>query len=287
MEKHDLTVVLLAKNEERNLARCLESVSWADKIILVDDNSIDKTIEIAKKHKAEVYKRTLDDFASQRNFAITKVKTKWVLFIDPDEEISAELAQEIQMAIKSDEYEGYRFPRKNIIFGKWIEHAGWYPDYQTHLFIKGKGRYIRKIHEQVEISGQVGTLASPLLHHNYQSITQYLEKNIKYSLLEAENQMSNGYTFVWQDLIRKPVGEFLRRYFAEEGFKDGLHGLALSLLQSFVELMVYIRIWEKEGFKALEIPESIKEIDKAMGELEYWTLKQTKNPIKKILHKLR
>lgn len=287
MEKQDITAILLTKNEEKNLPNCLGSISWVSKIILIDDNSIDKTVEIAKEHKVEIYKRTLDDFASQRNFALEKVKTVWVLFIDPDEEVTPELSREIQDAVQSKKFEAYRFPRKNIIFGKWIEHTGWYPDFQTHLFKKGKGKYVRKIHEQVEVEGEIGVLRNHLLHHNYQSVSQYLEKNIHYSSLEAENQLSSGYTFVWQDLIRKPVGEFLRRYFAEEGFKDGLHGLALSLLQSFVELLVYIRIWEKEGFKAQEIRESVSEIDKAVKELDYWVVKQTKNPVRRILHKLR
>lgn len=287
MNKLEVTAVILAKNEEKNLPSCLDSVSWVDEIILIDDNSTDKTVEIAKKAKARIYQRRLDNFCSQRNFALEKVKTPWVLFVDPDEEVTPELAQEIKQVVKSSEFSGFRFPRRNIIFGKWIKYSGWYPDWQLHLFRKDKGRYVHKVHEQVEIQGRVGELKNFLLHKNYQSISQYLEKLARYTSLEAENQIESGYKFVWQDLLKKPLSEFLRRFFAEEGYKDGIHGLALVLLQAFSELVVYLKIWEKEGFKEGEISGVFKEIDKANKDIGYWVTLKTKNPIRKILNKLR
>ncbi|MDP3888720.1 MAG: glycosyltransferase family 2 protein [bacterium] len=287
MSKLGLSAVVLTKNEEKNLPVCLKSIEWVDEIIVVDDESIDKTLEIAKHGKAVIYKRKLDDFSSQRNFALSKVQTNWVLFLDPDEEVTPELAKEIQKAIKTDAFDAYRFPRKNIIFGKWIEHSGWYPDFQTHLFKKAKGKYVEKVHEQVEIEGKIGDLTSPFLHHNYDSISHYLEKGMRYTTLEAENKLDKGYKFVWQDLISKPLSEFLRRFFAEEGFKDGVHGLALSLLQSYLELLVYVKIWEKEGFKESEVSGVFQEIDGATKELDFWVAQRSKSPLRKILHKLR
>ena len=283
-----LSAVILAKNEEENLPGCLELVrKLADEIILIDDCSSDKTVEIAKKAKVEVFQRRLDDFSSQRNFALEKVKTPWVLFIDPDEEVSPELAQEIKKVIQNKKFDGFQIPRKNIIFGKWIKHSGWYPDWQLHLFKKEKGKYVGRVHEQVEIKGKVGELKNFLLHKNYQSISQYLEKLSRYTSLEKEFQIDSGYKFSWQDLIKKPLGEFLRRFFAEEGYKDGVHGLALSLLQAFSELVVYLKIWEKEGFKDEEIPGVFEEIEKATSEINWWIAAKTKNPIRKILNKLR
>lgn len=286
MSKLGLTAVVLTKNEEKNLPCLLKSISWVDEIVIVDDESTDKTIEIAKKAGATVYQRKLDDFCSQRNFALTKVKTPWVLFIDADEEVTHELAEEIKQAIKSNNFDGYRLPRKNIIFGKWIEHSGWYPDWQLHLFKKEKGKYIEKVHEQVVIDGQVGELSKVLVHYNYQSISQYLEKMFCYTTLEAENQLATGYEFTWPDLVKKPLSEFLRRFFAEEGYKDGIHGLALALLQAFSELVVYLKVWEKEGFKEEEVPEVFSEIQASTEELKYWLKEKERHPLKKILRKL-
>ena len=286
MLKLGLTAVILTKNEEKNLPRLLKSISWVDEIVVIDDQSTDKTIEIAKKAGATIYERQLDDFCSQRNFALSKVKTPWVLFIDADEEVTAELAEEIKQAVKADKFDGYRFPRKNIIFGKWIQHSGWYPDWQLHLFKKEKGKYVEKVHEQVEIDGKTGELSKVLVHYNYQSISQYLEKMFRYTTLEAENQLANGYEFAWSDLIKKPLSEFLRRFFAEEGFKDGVHGLVLSLLQGFSEFVVYLKIWEKEGFKEEEIPEVFEQLHDGVSEMDYWLKQQEKNPLKKVLRKL-
>jgi len=286
MGKLGLTAVILAKNEEKNLPRVLKSISWVDEIVIVDDESTDGTVEIAKKAQATVYQRELDDFCSQRNFALTKVKTPWVLFIDADEEITPELAEEIKQAVKTDKFDGYRFPRKNIIFGKWIEHSGWYPDWQLHLFKIAKGKYVEKVHEQVVLDGKVGELSKVLVHYNYQSISQYLEKMFRYTTLEVENQLTLGYKFAWSDLIKKPLSEFLRRFFAEQGFKDGVHGLALSLLQAFSELVVYLKIWEKEGFRPQETKEVFEELEKSTEEISFWLKKQEKNPLKKVLRKL-
>ena len=132
--KPDITAVVLAKNEEENLPRCLKSLNWVKEIILIDDYSTDKTVEIAKSFGAKVYQRKLDNFQEQRNWALKKVKTSWVLMVDPDEEVSAEMRQEILEVVEKNQYDGFRFPRKNIIFGKWIKHTGWYPDWQLHLF---------------------------------------------------------------------------------------------------------------------------------------------------------
>ncbi len=248
MAKTGITAIILAKNEEKNLPQCLESVAWVDDIIMIDDQSTDKTVALAEKAGAKVYKRRLDDFASQRNFALSKVKTEWVLLIDPDETIPSKLKEEILQAIKLKGFDGFYFTRKNIIFGQWMKHSGWSPDHQLHFFRTKKGQYVGKVHERVEVKGKVGYLKTPLIHDNFQSITQYLEKLIHYTELEAERQIESSYKFSWPDLIQKPLDEFLRRYFAEEGYKDGIHGLALGLLQGFSELTVYLRIWEKEGF---------------------------------------
>ncbi len=287
MAESKITGVVLTKNEEKNLPQCLESLAWLKEIIVVDDQSTDKTVEIAKKHGAKVFKRKLDDFSSQRNFALSKVKTEWVLLIDPDEIVPQKLKKEILQAIKLKGFDGFYFPRKNIIFGQWIKHSGWYPDHQLHFFKTKKGKYLGKVHEQVEVKGKAGYLKTPLIHNNYQSITQYLEKLILYTELEAEKLVKSGYRFSWSDLIQKPLDEFLRRFFAEGGYKDGIHGLALCLLQSFYQLVVITRVWEKEGFSSGPTKNVFGQLGKASDQLQYWLVKENKNPVKKILRKLK
>lgn len=286
--KQKITVIILTKNEEKNLPFCLKSIrQLADEIIIVDDKSSDKTINIAEKAKAKILRRDLDDFASQRNFALSKVKTPWVLLIDADERVTPQLAEEIKMAVKSKKFNGYRFPRKNVIFGKWVKYSGWYPDWQLHLFKTKKGKFIEKVHEQVKIEGRVGELKNALLHNNYQSISQYLTKIIPYTTLEAENLIDSGYKFDWHDLLKKPLGEFLRRFFAEEGYNDGVHGLALSLLQAFAELIVYLKIWEKAGFPSQEIEGVFSEIEKGTSDIDYWIAQKSRSLFKKLQLKLK
>ncbi|MGB9911240.1 MAG: glycosyltransferase family 2 protein [Microgenomates group bacterium] len=270
MQKSDLTAVILTKNEEKNLGECLDNLSWVKEIIVVDDFSTDETVKIAKKFSARVYQRRLDNFSSQRNWALNKVKTKWVLMIDADERVTPEFRKEVEKVIKEDKYDGFRFPRKNIIFGKWIKHTGWYPDWQLHLFKTKKGKYQGKVHEQLILEGKVGEINVPLVHYNYHSISQYLQKLDRYTTLTAEILREKNYKFEYQDLIIKPAEEFFRRFFVEKGWKDGIHGLALCLLQAFSELVVYLKIWEKEKFREVEIKDYSLSFEKVINNYFWW-----------------
>lgn len=276
MTKAKITAVVLTKNEEERLPKCLASLSWVDQILVIDDFSSDETIKVGIEFGAKVYQKRLVDFQSQRNYVLKKVKTPWVLFIDADEEVPNELRKEITSAIKKKEFAGFYFPRRNIIFGKWIEHSGWYPDYQLHLFKTDKGKYVGKVHETVEVKGKVGYLKSYLLHQNYQTISQYLEKLGHYTTLSAKSAIESGHEFKPQDLIKKPAEEFFKRFFAEEGYKDGLHGLALALLQAFSELILYLKVWETQGFKEIKeekfLEKAEQELARVRKELRYWFL---------------
>lgn len=288
-----ISVIILTKNEERNIKDCMDSVSFAHEIIVIDDESTDKTREIAKKLGATVFKRRLDDFASQRNFGLTKASGDWVLYIDADERIPKELAHEIVDAVNSDQKYFYKIPRKNKIFGKYLEHTDWYPDYQYRLFEKGKGFWDRKVHEQLKTSLTGKELEKPISHDNYESIQQFIDKNFGiYADYEAELLMSSGYKFKSVDLITKPVNEFLRRFFATRGYLDGVHGLVASVLVSIGTFVVYSKVWEKQGFREEAIP--IKTIDnefsKMNKDVQYWIrnsmLSSEKNPIIKLFKKI-
>jgi glycosyltransferase involved in cell wall biosynthesis len=288
-----LSVIILTRNEEKNIKDCIESVSFAHEIIVIDDNSNDKTSEIAKKYGAKVYMRRLDDFATQRNFGLTKVTGDWVLYIDADERVSRELAHEIVDAINKEDKYFYKIPRKNKIFGKYLEHTDWYPDYQYRLFEKGEGKWGRKVHEQLETKRSGKELERPLMHDNYETVQQFIDKNFGiYADYEAELLISSGYKIQPFDLIGKPVNEFLRRFFATRGYLDGIHGLVASALVSFGTFVVYAKVWEKQGFRQESLP--LKTIEKEFStigrDIQFWVknsmLATEKNALVKFIKKI-
>lgn len=274
-----ISVVVNTWNEEKNIERCLKSVRWADEIVVVDMYSTDKTVEIAKKFGAEVYFHKFTSYVEPaRNYAITKAQGDWVLILDADEEISEKLANKLKKIAKEDKVDFLRIPRKNIIFGKWIKHSRWWPDYNIRFFKKGKVTWSEKIHSVPLTRGEGMDLDSKeinaIIHHHYQSISQYLERMNRYTEIQAKELINSNYQFAWQDLIKKPTGEFLSRFFAAEGYKDGLHDLVLALLQAFSELVKYLKIWEEQGFKEAKIKDFYQEVKKANKELHWWQRKK-------------
>lgn len=294
-----ISVVVSAYNEEKKLPECLKSVAWVDEIIVVDNKSTDKTSEIAKKHKAKVFVRENNLMLNvNKNFGFSKASNEWILNLDADERVSPELAKEIQQVIKKTEKHigGYRIPRKNIIFGKWIQNSIWWPDPHLRLFRKGKGRFAEKhVHEHIQVDGKVENLEHPLIHENYQSISQYLYKLDKiYTESEVENFLKEKNTVTYLDAVRFPFSDFLKTFFYQKGYKDGLHGLVLSMLQAFYSFVVFAKVWEKQGFKE-ENPDNFletlyKEGKKIILEYQYWFLTEyihaVKSPVKKFYYKI-
>jgi (heptosyl)LPS beta-1,4-glucosyltransferase len=273
-----ISVVINTRNEEKNLPRALDSVEiLADEVIVVDMESEDNTVKIAKKAGAKVYLHKKVGYVEPaRNFAIGKATGSWILVLDADEEIPASLAKELKRISEGPQADFYRLPRKNIIFGKWITHTGWWPDYNIRFFKKGTVVWKKLIHSVPETQGKGQSLPAKeqfaIIHHNYQSISQYLERMTRYTQIQAKFLIKDGYRFSWQDLIRRPTSEFLSRFFANEGYKDGIHGLALSLLQAFSELVVYARVWEHNKFEDINFSNKAfaKEVERAEDELAYW-----------------
>ncbi len=254
-----LSVVISAYNEEKNIRDCLESIRWADEIVFIDNASQDKTLEIAKKYTKKTFVRPNNLMLNvNKNFGFEKATGDWILSLDADERVSPELREEIKSILDQDiekiEINGYRIPRKNIIFGKWIQHTGWYPDYQMRLFRRDKGRFAENhVHEQLTVTGETASLAESILHLNYTSVSQFIYKMTQiYVPNEAKNLSEGGKKVVWQDTIRMPTAEFFRRFFADEGWRDGLHGLILSLFMAFYHLLIFATLWEKQGFYEAE-----------------------------------
>ncbi len=274
-----ISVVINTRNEEKNLPRAINSVkNLADEIVVVDMESEDATVSIAKKAGAKVFSHKKTGYVEPaRNFAISKATGDWVLILDADEEISTDLGKKIKQVStdkKSSDY--YRVPRKNIVFGKWLKHSRWWPDYNIRLFKKGSVIWSEIIHSVPETHGIGADLPDQeryaIIHHHYSTVSQYLERMFNYTTIQAKEQVSSGYVFTWHDLIRRPTGEFLSRFFAGEGYKDGVHGLALSLLQAFSELIVVVKVWEIQKLRDEEL--NTREIDKTFAqvevELDYW-----------------
>lgn len=294
-----LSAVVSAYNEEKNIERCLKSLKFADEIIVVDNSSSDKTSEISRKFASKIFTQENDPLKIdiQKNFGFTKASCDWVLSIDADEEVSEELAREIKNRLKSSsQLNGFWIPRKNYMFGKWIEYAGWYPDYQLRLFKRGKGKYTKKhVHEHLEVEGQTDKLREHIIHHNYESVLQFILKSVVYAQNEADNLLEKEYKFSYFDAIRFPSSEFLSRFFARQGYKDGLHGLVLSIFMAFYHFLVFCFIWEKKNFVRYESPTFLEEAGgefiKVNKEFKYWSSKEmiekVKNPIKKTLIKIR
>ena len=294
-----LSVVISAFNEEEKIEDCLKSVKFADEIIVVDNQSSDKTASIAKKYTKHVFTRKNNLMLNiNKNYGFSKASGNWILSLDADERIPSELAEEIRFAVDNEQttVNGYWIPRKNIIFGKWIQNEMWWPDYQLRLFKKGEGKFPEKhVHEYVEVAGETAKLKEPMIHENYQTISQFMYKlNTIYTESEVENFIKSGKQIQWYDAIRFPARDFIKIFFLQRGYKDGLHGLVLSLLQAFYMEIVFVKLWEKQGFPQYEnknfLQEFYRESKKIAHEFEYWFLtvfaEGSSNPIKKTVYKL-
>lgn len=293
-----ISVILATYNEEKNIKDCLESArQLADEIVIVDGTSSDKTVEIAKKYTKKIFIRENPlMFHKNKQYAIEKATGDWILYLDADERVTPELKKEILEAIKG-KVNGYWIPRKNIIFGKWIKHTGWWPDQQLRLFKNGKAFLpCQSVHEQPELSGKTGCLKNPLVHYNYRTVFQFIDKlNRFYTENDKNVFLAKKEKLDWSDFISQPASEFLKRFFKEQGYKDGFHGLVLSLLQTFSTVITLAKIWEQQGFPEIQPDDFVQKIEKesqqVSRQVKYWFLtsqiEQTENKLKKVKLKIK
>lgn len=241
----EISVVVLTRDEEANIVDCLSTALWADEILVLDSLSQDATVRLAREAGAEVRQRAFDNYAVQRNAALGMVGTEWVFFVDADERVTPELAEEVRCAVNEGELDGWWVPRKNYIFGRWIRHAGWYPDYQLRVLRRGRARYDerRGVHELVVLDGEGGFLRSPLIHHNYDSVHQFREKQGRYTDYEVRMLHESGVRAKPWNLVLQPLRQFRWRYLTLRGYKDGWPGLLLSALMAYYEMVRYWRLW--------------------------------------------
>ena len=276
-----ISVVINVRNEAENLDKCLKSVkSIADEIIVVDMHSSDNSVEIAKKYNAKIYPyRFLRVVEPARNFALSKATGKWILLLDPDEYLGKTLKKELLAITKRTDVDFVKIPRKNIIFGKWIKHCRCWPDYLIRFFKKNYITWNKAIHSQPITKGNCLTLLDTehlaIRHNNYPSISIFVLRALRYSGIQADELKSADYKVKTSDFILKPVQEFNSRFFAAEGYKDGLHGLIFCLLQAMSVALVYIRLWEKQGSidKPLTKESFVSSSQESAFEYSYWFTK--------------
>lgn len=238
----ELSAIVLTLNEATHIGECIASLSWADRIVVFDAFSEDETVAVARTVGAEVQQKAFENYAQQRNAALSAVETDWVFFVDADERGTPELGEEIRDVIDSRPEAGWYVPRHNYIFGRLTRGAGWYPDFQLRLFRHGAVRYERPVHEIAVVDGEVGYLQNPLLHYNYEDAAQFHRKQQRYTDYDARILLQQGA----RPKIYTPLTQMLRhfwwRYVTLEGFRDGLHGLRLSALMAYYEWLKYRKL---------------------------------------------
>jgi len=238
-----LTAIVLTYNESEHIQDCLATLGFADLCIVFDSFSTDDTITRARDCGVQVIQHPFEDFAAQRNAALNAVagQTDWVLFVDADERVTQELAEEVRQALVLRGYAGWRIPRLNYLFGKLTKGAGWYPDYQTRLLKVGRAHYDpgRRVHEIVILHGEEGTLKNHLIHHNYKDVAQFKHKQRQYLAYDAQILFEQGLKPQPHNYIFQPLRHFRWRYFELDGYHEGFHGLRLSALMAWYELRKY------------------------------------------------
>jgi len=242
----NISVIIITKNEEKNIEACLKSVDWADEIILVDSESEDKTVEIAGNFTDKIFIKKWEGFVPQKRYALSLTKNEWVLSIDADEQVTPELKEEI-LKINLDVYDGYLIRRKNFLFGKEITTCGWNKDYQMRLFRKSKTTLPDKlVHEGFIVSGGKGILNNVIIHNTYSSLHNYLKKVNNYTSLKAEEVYKSKGKVTAFTIFSHAFSAFFRYFISLKGYKDGIHGLIISFVNSLSTMLTYVKIWEKK-----------------------------------------
>lgn len=247
MNSIKISVVVLTKNEEKDIRECLQNLKWCDEIIVVDDNSQDKTLEIIKtqyNEKVIILERELNnDFYAQRNFGLDKTKGEWVLFIDADERVSWELENEIKNVISEDEYDGFYIKRTDFMWGKKLQYGEAGNIKLLRLAKKNKGKWEGKVHEKWNINGRIGYLNNPILHYPHKTISEFLKKINFYTSLRAMELYEQGKSVNLLTIILYTKIKFLQNYILRLGFKDGIRGFIVAIMMSFHSFLVRSKLW--------------------------------------------
>ncbi|OGE64287.1 hypothetical protein A3J13_00610 [Candidatus Daviesbacteria bacterium RIFCSPLOWO2_02_FULL_36_8] len=247
-----ISVVYVNYNEAEKLEKSFQTIkNFAQEIVVLDLGSSDHTKEVCKKFNVKLLKHEKVEYVELvRNYAISKANGDWILVLDPDEEISLKLRSTLEDITKQDKFVAVNIPRKNIFLNKWISHTNWWPDKHIRFFRRGAVHWNKKIHSYPNVDGNVLDLGAnenlAIIHFGYHSLSDFIERQNKYSGIEAENLFSIGERFSYFKLIWKPIREFLVRYIKHAGFLDGFYGFALTFLMMIYQIEIMIKLWERE-----------------------------------------
>ncbi len=252
-----ISVLLPTYNSEKSLKDTLESIKWADEILVVDSFSDDLTIEIAKSYNAKIIQHKYINSAKQKNWAIQHCKYDWILQIDSDEILESGAFEEIMSVLNDldDDIHCFRLRRKNFVLGKWIRNGGIYPDWEYRLFRKSFAKWLDKeVHSRLTVNGEIGTLKSHLLHFGMPNISKQVKNLDRYTRYEADELVKRGKKFSIIRWIVFPFLIFIRRYFFQMGFIDGWRGLFLAIYGSFYYFLMYSKLKEIKHLSLKESP---------------------------------
>jgi glycosyltransferase involved in cell wall biosynthesis len=244
-----ISVCIICFNEEPSIKRCLESVAWADEIVVVDSMSRDRTLDIARQFTRSVHQRKWTGYADQKNYALSLASGEWVLSLDADEEATVELSREIiDIANSKEALEGYLIPRRSFYQGRWIKHSGFYPDRQLRFFRRNKALWTgKRVHEKVHVEGRVGFMKGEILHYPYGGILEgQLATVNSFSTLMALDLHEQGKRFHLILLLLRPFFKFLEVYFLRLGLLDGIPGLIISVTSAYAMFARYVKLRELE-----------------------------------------
>lgn len=247
-----ISACIIVRNEEKNIRDCLESVKWADEIVVVDAFSEDGTVSICKEYTDRVFEREWTGFYDQVSFVVAAARNPWILYIEADERISPELYEEIRREFSAErvEWDGFSVPRLSQFLGGWIHHGSWYPDRLNRIFRKEKLNLIGPDpHLQMRINGSVKKLQGNLLHYTAQNMSWLLNKLDYYSETIARRKHEQGKVCRWWDLIGRPLARFFKSYILKAGFLDGRRGVMIAVLGAFYVFTKYTKLWHLEQKK--------------------------------------
>jgi len=249
-----ITAVVITKNEERNINRCLASLGFCDEIIVVDSFSTDSTVEVAKNFTDRVYQVEWRGYVGQKNYGVGMANFNWILSLDADEEVSEDLKNEILILLgKNPSHSAFSVPRKTIHSGQWIKHGGWYPNRLVRLFDKNRGSWVGgSVHEYWDSQGGVGELKNDLIHYSFENIFDQVERNNLYSTLGARALNEKKLQFSIWHLIFKPIFKFFETYILKCGFLDGYLGFIIAVSAAYSVFLKWAKLWElsKHGEKS-------------------------------------
>jgi glycosyltransferase involved in cell wall biosynthesis len=238
-----ISATIIACNEERKIARTIESLRCCDEIVVVDSGSVDRTVEIASQLGARVIESPWPGYSKQKNLAASHAANDWILSLDADEVLSEALECEIlQMRKNGPEHDAYTMPRMAQYLGRWILHSGWYPDRKVRLYNRTKATWVGEfVHESVQVVGSIGHLRSNILHYTSESVSEHLKTLDHYTTLAAQEIVSRGQTVGWHNLLFEPFWTFFRTYLIQLGCLDGLEGLMIAYMASMYTFLKYAK----------------------------------------------